>query len=1211
MRQRKIYWKDIWESFLLSKGRVVSIIALMALGSFALVGLKVSSLDIRTTGVNFFERYQTADLFVISDYGLNQSDIKLLEQLNTKAVIEYGYFVDATIDETDDAFRIFSNSNTISQYELVSGEMPTKVGEIAISNAYSTIYQIGDNIYFNENDKTESGNVLITHEFTITGFVNSSEILSSINLGQSTAGTGDLKGYAVVPDITFDSEVYMIARMSYHNLAELSPFEQTYLDLVYQNKQEVKGLFNLQPEDKLATLVDENQSKIDDGYDQIEQAKQELREAQEKISDSEVEIKDGESQLSDAIVQIEESAEELEAAWEQLVEGGQVLSDSYEQLNLAKQQLDTGWQQLSVFQQQLDDAAYQINSVSSILESKKIELDQAEQLILQANEQLNMNNDELSKAKELLDSKAYELTKVKEQLDQTQISLQIAEEELANARLAIEQQVIELNNNGIDPDTVEELVIAKEFLLHQENELQQAQLEYNAGLEQYEEGKNDWLNGKREYETGYEIYLESQNELAEKEKEYQKGLDEYTEAESLLETKKQEYYDGIEQYNTAYYTLLEKQMQYNAGINEYNAGLTAYDENLKQYYSGEEALGEARETLVTKREQLKEAKELLQQKKQEYEKAKKEADEEIDEKELELQEAQEKVNQLALPTYFVYTRREIPGSEGYLSYENNASIIDNVGNIFPIFLYFVAAMVSFTTMTRFVDEERLTIGTFRALGYTKRDIVLKFVIYGIVTSLVGTAIGALLGHTLLPYIIYSTYQSKIILSPIELYFYPWHTLVAIILGFISTVFPILIVLRRTLLQKPSQLLLPKPPVSGDKIFLERFVFLWKKLSFTKKVTMRNIFRYKQRMLMTIFGVCGSVALLFTGLGVQSSISDLNNRQFNDIIKYDMIVTKNSYLTENEIEEIELLTHNTMVQQNMAIHYETVTKIAGDKNDTQNITLIVPKGEINTFDDYIQLFSVEDKSSLTLPNDGVIISEKLAKLTGVSVGDRLIVQNQNDENIEVMISGVAEMYMNHFMVMTPSYYQQVFAEEATENAILIRLNDVSTSATNQMAALFMKLSGVETVVQNTILKEQVNIIVESINLVMYVLIITSVLLSVVILYNLTNINVAERMRELCTIKVLGFYDQEVTLYIYRETILLSFVGIVAGTISGLLFHRYMIEVIPPDTILFNSYVGKMTYVVPTLLVVAILIVLGIVVRKWLEKVDMLEALKSVE
>ena len=515
-------------------------------------------------------------------------------------------------------------------------------------------------------------------------------------------------------------------------------------------------------------------------------------------------------------------------------------------------------------------------------------------------------------------------------------------------------------------------------------------------------------------------------------------------------------------------------------------------------------------------------------------------------------------------------------------------------------------------MGRFVEEERIKAGTFKALGYQNKDIIRKFLIYGFVTSMIGTAIGVATGHILLPSIIYNSFKEHILIEPIELHFYPFKTVLAIILALLSAVLPAFMVAKRELGEKPAQLLLPKPPTSGSKILLERISPLWKRMSFTQKVTARNIFRYKQRMFMTIFGVCGSIALLFAGLGIRSSIGDLNSRQFPNIIRYDMIVANKDNLNEQEKENLQQIINKKNVKEHLPIHYETLSKDVGSNNDSQDITtLVIQDKDKNTLQNYIKLNDRKSGQKLDLTDKGIIISEKLADLAGVSVGDYITVQNSQDKDIKLKVAGISEMYMGHFIFMNETTYKNAFGEKSNLNANIITLKNHSDKNVEKTASQFMKLDGVKGVVQNTTLKAQIKTIVNSLSRVMAVLIGVSILLALVVLFNLTNINVAERVRELSTIKVLGFFNKEVTLYIYRETIYLSIIGILVGFGLGLALHQYMVDVIPPENIMFNPGLSWFIYAVPTLVVIVILTGLGIFVNQHLKKVNMLEALKSVE
>ncbi|SDO58672.1 putative ABC transport system permease protein [Streptococcus equinus] len=583
------------------------------------------------------------------------------------------------------------------------------------------------------------------------------------------------------------------------------------------------------------------------------------------------------------------------------------------------------------------------------------------------------------------------------------------------------------------------------------------------------------------------------------------------------------------------------------------------------------------------------------------------AQSQITESEKQIKVSQGKIDAMKEPTYTTYTRSTLPGGGGYQTYASSTSSIGSIGNIFPVVLYVVAALVTFTTMTRFVDEERTNSGVLKALGYSNSDVIKKFVIYGFVASMTGTILGVLGGHYVLSRVIAEIVTGDTTLGSTNLYFYWSYTLIAVVFALVSAVLPAFIIARKELSEKPSQLLLPKPPVKGSKIFLERLGFIWRRLSFTHKVTARNIFRYKQRMLMTIFGVAGSVALLFAGLGIQSSLGKIIDNQFSRLMPYDMIVVKSD--ESGSQDELTQFMDSDKVSQYQSIYLSHLTENISDLSDKQDISIMVSQGK--DFGDFIHLKDKKTGKALTLTDDGVIISEKLASLYGVKAGDTFDLKDQNGQKRSIKISAVAEMNVGHYLFMSQKAYEQIFDDDVKDNAYLVTLKNHSSKNIEDMATKLLAMDQVSAVSQNASMIKNVNSMVVSLNGAMTILVIISVLLAVVILYNLTNINVAERIRELSTIKVLGFYDKEVTMYIYRETISLSLIGILVGLISGKYLHQAIMDMIGSDYIKFGTEVGLFVYIIPIVVVIGILFLLGWLVNHILKTVDMLEALKSVD
>ena len=900
--KRKTYWKDLLQSFTGSKGRFLSILTLMMLGSLAVVGLKVASPNMERTAWAYLKDTNAADMTVIADYGLDQADQEELQTLSG-ADVEFGYMTDLTLANSEDAIRIFSNTEKISKFQVTEGRLPEKEDELALADFWKDRYQIGQVIQLIQ--KKGSNSQLKRDSYTITGFVHSPDIFSKTDMGSSASGNGNLAAYGVVTEANFKSSVYTIARLRFASLTDVNPFSSDYEKKLEEEEETLKELV------------------ADNGQARLEKMK---KDAQESLDEGKKQLDEAETNLTAGKKRLQEIETRLQA---------------------------------------------QENQVSQLPEPQK-----------------------------------------------SQASSQLGE--------------------------------AKEQLKQEKEKLSQA------------------------------------------------------------------------------------------------------------------------ETNLTK------------------EKAK-------------WQTSQDEVNTLTEPTYHVYNRKSSPTGQGYLMYSNSAMSIRAVGNIFPVVLYAVAAMVTFTTMTRFVDEERTNAGIFKALGYHSKDIIAKFVIYGLVAGTLGTLLGILLGHYVLAPTISHIITERMIVGESQQNFYWTYSFLALGLSLIASVLPAYLVSRRELHEEAAQLLLPKPPVKGSKILLERITFIWSHLSFTQKVTARNIFRYKQRMLMTIFGVAGSVALLFAGLGIQSSVVGVADRQFKDLQQYQMILSVNSRASDSDKAKLAEKLQSDEVENYRLISSKQVEEKYAGKAGVQTVTMMVT--DQDDLDPFVHLEKNGEKLSLS---NGVVLTEKLAQLAGVSLGDNFTIDGKTFK-----VGAITEHYVGHFIYMNQATYEEIYGQAPKMNTYLVQLKDKSEVNTETVAGEFMDLAAVSGLVQNASTIQLFESFANSLNHTMAILVLVSVLLAIVILYNLTNINVAERIRELSTIKVLGFHNKEVTLYIYRETIILSLVGMIVGLVSGFYLHQFLIQMIAPGTFRFQPKVGWEVYLIPVLAVSVILTILGVFVNHYLRKVDMLEALKSVE
>lgn len=1150
--KKKTLNKDIRNSLRQSKGRFLSIMLLMMLGAFSLVGLKVSGPDIEDTLNSYMETANAADLFVVAGYGLSDEDQAEIKQEN--ADVEFGYFVDTVVGDTPNAIRVFSQTSDISTFELVSGDLPTKSGEVALSQTLADQYKIGDTIRLNESG---SSSLLKEHEFTITGFVNSSELLSKTIKGVSSAGSGDLSGFAVVPKDAFDSEVYTIARLRYPDLRKWKTTSREYSDKVTELQQALEEKLTDNGATRLDTLKTMADDKISEGKEKINDAKTQLSDAEKKLADGKSEIEKNEKTLADGQKEVDSN--------EATIASGDA-------------KLGAAWNQLEASRAQLESARVQIEQAVATLVEKKNQLDDASAKLTEAETQLAAKKEELASGQEQLEAGKTQLAQAKAQLEAGKADLETKKTALAQGKALL----------ASDPAAAAAQGITEASLQAMETALTQAEAQV----------------------TQTEMTLATKEQvLIQKEQELTAGQTAISNAEAELASKKQQLLAGQEAYQQGLAKYYASYSQYVDGLDQYREGVAAFEANAGTLEEGKAKLAEAKKTLADGEAKLADAKTQLKESEETYNEKKETADKDIQKAESELEKAEVDVSKLTKPKYSVYTRTTMLGSEGFFNMKTTAEGISAVANLFPIVLYAVAALVTVTTMTRFVNEERINAGVLKALGYETKDVMKKFAVYGFTAGVSGTILGILLGTYALPSALGATLMKDTVLPSIQLNFHPLIAVIAIVCSLICSVVPPLWIARRELHEQASALLLPKAPVAGSKILLERIPFIWNRLSFTHKVTARNIFRYKQRMFMTIFGVAGSVALLFAGRGILGSLDGVADRQFKEIITYDAIVSKDNVLTASEEQALRNYLTSSNVTSYSDVYTESVTREVPGVDDEQSVTVLV--GKEASLSPYLLLNDAKTKKAVTLPEGGVLISEKFAKLLNVKAGDTFTLPNKDGMDVTLTVGGVVEMYAGHFVIMTPEVYAKFYGVAPQNNAIFVQFKDKDAASVQKAAADLMVLGGVKAVVQNTSMVSRIDTIVASLSRVMMILTAVSILLAVVILYNLTNINVAERIRELSTIKVLGFLNKEVTMYIYRETILLSVIGMGVGILFGRVLHRVIIETVAPGFVRFNPAVGWFVYVLPCVIVIVILVALGYMVNHLLQRIDMLEALKSVD
>lgn len=557
--------------------------------------------------------------------------------------------------------------------------------------------------------------------------------------------------------------------------------------------------------------------------------------------------------------------------------------------------------------------------------------------------------------------------------------------------------------------------------------------------------------------------------------------------------------------------------------------------------------------------------------------------------------------------WYVLTRES---SYSFRDYESSANRMKAIATVFPLFFIIVAGLVCLTTMTRMVEEQRGLIGTYKALGYGKGTIALKYVSYALAASLVGGIIGCIIGLRLFPYIIYDSWNIIYQLPSITYASHALLSVVAVLSLVLVTLIATLYSCYYELSEEPSVLMRPKAPKSGKKILLEH-TFIWKHMSFTRKVTMRNIFLYKKRFFMTVIGIAGCGALITAGFGIKDSVQSIIDNQYGQIIHYDDILVFNNNADTESIKNVadNIAKDEYYKDSLMDYAYTSDVKVSGQSDDYSTEITVVSNEQ--DYKDFVTFRSRKDKSELELTDSGVIITEKLAKDLSVKAGDTILIQDDNNKQVSVNVTGVMEMYINNYIFMTSDYFNQVFGYTPDNNRILGKLTGDDETVQAAIGDRYLTDSSVKSL---TFVKANISRfenMIQSLDLVTWVLIISAGMLAFVVLYNLTNVNISERIREIATIKVLGFYDTEVGEYVYRENIILTLIGGVFGLLLGVALHSYIMTTIELDGVMFGTKINISSFLISYGITILFSLLINLIMYSSLKKIPMVESLKSVE
>lgn len=1175
---------DILRTIKHSKSRFISIIIIVALGAGFFVGIKSTGPSMSTTAAEYFKDNNLMDIRIQSSIGLTNSDLDTIRSIEGVDGVMAEKFVDALvlvngepeidIDGSQISTRAYSidltllqeyyygvdNSDFINRPNLIEGTYPTKSNQCLVdASALSTpeSYQIGNYIKLEEDSNTDLSGMTVT-EFEIVGIIESPYYLS-FERGNSHVGSGKIGTFIYIPESAFNTDYYSEIYVTVAGSDALSPFSAEYDDLIDSVSVKIEAVASECVTARAESLKESLPSQISEAQKEYNKNKAQLedglKEAEAQIALYRKYVEDPEGAYNEAV---SEAAGALGIA-ENEFNGSQ--SEYYAAVETYNNNLEAYKTARTAQEEQykkLTEAERQYNSAQSALNTAQSGVNTAKQLVTSTESVISSANSILTSLQAYQDG----------QMDDSQLS-----------------QVLS-TLQGINPDLYASITSLSAVSMATE-----AIALINPYLEQQ----------KSQLAT-YEAQLQDS----------QAQLDQYSEkfqqAAIVLNAAKTAYEQADAQLDTAYDEL-------NNFYNELEGTKTQLSTAQIELMLNQSSVSDDLATLKTL---IANAQTYLDKAVSEYSAAKTSAETKLTEAENKIADALALYNKLDAAKWNIYNRDSTPG---YTSYESAVNNVNVLANIFPVIFFLVAALVCLTTMSRMVEEERTQMGTMKALGYSNGTIMAKFIIYALFASLIGASVGILIGIYALPYAIFKAYSIMFTMPPLKYTFPVVYILIGMGISVVTTLIASLVAAIRELRVNPASLMRPKAPKPGKRVLLEHIGFIWKRMSFTSKVTTRNLFRRKARFIMTVIGIGGCTALILASSGLYSSINGLMAMQYDEggIANYDVQIV----FAENQTDDstiMQLLNDDSRITSIMLSSMLSVTGGSDNSEKTEDIYMFVPK-DSSKLSSYIKLWNRTADEALTLDNTGAIITEKFAEDTDTDIGDRIWIETSDGERIYIPVANITENYTFSYVYLSEDLYQYLFQKPVEYNYAIGTVDDTiltdsqsKNSSSTKKASLAAELMSYDSInavayVSDTI--DTLNEVINVLSIIIVIFIVAAGLLAFIVLYNLSNINISERQRELATIKVLGFHDKEVSSYIYRENVVLTLLGIIFGLFAGIFVHKLLLIYCAVDTVMFVQELSWYCYVIATVLTAVFAVIVNAIMHKKIKSIDMVESLKAVE
>ena len=1155
--KKNVMAKNLSQTILKSITRYIAIVLIIALGAAIFVGLRATKTDMVVTGQEFMDGSNMFDLRLLNTYGWSEENLEKIALIDGVVDAEGVKTLDvlARIEGQSDesVYKLYDLPERVTKPLLQGGRMPEKADECLVDGARFGDEILGAKLVVSEKNKDDTMESLVYHTYTVVGYV-STPLYMDMSRGTTTLGNGTVAAYVYIPKAAFDMDYFTEIGITID--CDHTIYTEGFHTAMDDMSDRIKPLLEPIAMERFDQVRLEAEESYQDGLQEYLDGYQEYldgkAEAIQELADAEQELLDGQAEIDENRITLEDALEEIRAGQAEIDKNYVTLINSRKELAAAKA-----------------DAYAQLAAASNQLAANRRTVASNLNLVLDGLEQIDNGlaqlNDGISQLESGLEQLELMITLTDTMVSVLDISITTAQAALDRAEGMI----------GVDPEVIAELEASLQELVAQRDEYERQNAEMIANQETYSKQLEELYVQRDEIAAQREELVANRNMLQDALNTIDDGLVELQASQTMAEN---EFASAEAQIEAGQVELDLAQKDLNAALQEVEDGFTALEDAQRLLDEGWAEYHKGRDKAL---------------------KALSEAELELLEGKYELDQARDTIDTLEAPDIYALGRNL---NISYLSLESNSDIVQGVSAVFPVFFLLIASLVCITTMTRMVEEERTQIGTLKALGYGSFTIIAKYLAYAGSAAILGCGLGVLVGSGIFPLILWEAYNIILNIRPNIALVIDWPLCLTVVAMYTSVVLAVTWYCCRSMLKEvPAELIRPKPPTSGRKILLEYLPF-WNKISFLNKVMLRNIFRYRQRLLMMLIGIGGCSALLLTGFGIRDSIMDIVDFQFQDVTLYDMEVRFAEGLDEGD--QLEFREEIGRYVDRITFAHQSSVEI--DFNgQNRDIILIAADTE---FEGFMDLH--DRKGQVSMPKTGeALISIGMADKMGIKPGDTITVRDADLNTLTLKISAVYDNYVYNYIIITPDTIESQWGEAPEQQMAYLTVKD--TQDAHYAGSKVSAYEGVMSVTVCSDLAEQVGSMLEALNLVVVTVVVCAGLLAITVTYNLTNINITERIREIATIKVLGFNARESAAYVFKENLLLSVMGAVTGLFFGKWLLDFVMSQIKVDMVWMEARLMPESYLWAILLTMLSAVLVDFVLYFKLEKINMAEALKSVE